>query len=96
MTTWTVELNRKALKQVENLPTRVLNLFKYLVKEIEVRGPIRGNWPNYGPLTGERHHCHIKKGHPTYVVVWQVMDRKEQRIEVIYVGTHEGAPYKKH
>ena len=40
-----------------------------------------------------RHHCHIKKGRPTYVAVWEEMDGAIQLIEVTYVGTHEKAPY---
>jgi len=94
--TWTVKLHRKAEKQLVCLPKGVLNVFKFLMKELEIRGPNRGNWDNYGALTGERFHCHIKKGRPTYVAVWEITSRKERRIEVIYVGTHEGAPYQKH
>lgn len=49
-----------------------------------------------GLLSGERHHRHIKKRRPIYVVVWEIVDKKERQIEVIYVGTHERAPYQKH
>jgi mRNA-degrading endonuclease RelE of RelBE toxin-antitoxin system len=94
--TWTVTLNRKAEKQISGLPKGVLNAFTFLLKELEVRGPIRGNWDHFGGLTGELYHCHIKKGRPTYVTVWEITDRKDRRMEVIYVGTHEGAPYQKH
>lgn len=93
---WTITLGRKVEKQLGTLPKGVLQTFKYLVKEIQVLGPIRGNWSNYGLLAGERHHCHIKKGRPTYVVVWEIVNKKERHIEVIYVGTHERAPYQKH
>lgn len=93
---WTITLGRKVEKQLGTLPKGVLQTFKYLVKEIQVLGPIRGNWPNYGLLASERHHCHIKKGRPTYVVVWEIVNKKERHIEVIYVGTHERAPYQKH
>jgi mRNA-degrading endonuclease RelE of RelBE toxin-antitoxin system len=93
---WTITLGRKVEKQLGTLPKGVLQTLKYLVKEIQVLGPIRGNWPNYGLLAGERHHCHIKKGRPTYVVVWEIVNKKERHIEVIYVGTHERAPYQKH
>lgn len=64
-----------------------------LIGDIEKGGPVRGDWPNYGKLTGNRHHCHIKKGQPTYVVVWEVQDKTIKLVEVIYVGTHEKAPY---
>ncbi|MEA3429487.1 MAG: helix-turn-helix transcriptional regulator [Thermodesulfobacteriota bacterium] len=33
-----------------------------------------------------------KKGRPTYVAVWEVVDKKIRLVEVSYVGTHEKAP----
>lgn len=56
-------------------------------------GPVRGNWPNYGKLGPGRHHCHLKKGHPTYVAVWEESPEGIKLIEVTYAGTHERAPY---
>lgn len=44
-------------------------------------------------LSNGDHHCHLKKGHPTYVVIWQVTDKTIKLVEVTYVGTHEKAPY---
>jgi hypothetical protein len=38
-------------------------------------------------------HCHLNKGRPTYVVVWKVLDKDQKIMEVLYVGTHENAPY---
>lgn len=61
--------------------------------EIEHKGPVRGNWPNYGRLSGNLHHCHLKKGRPTYVAVWEVIDNTASLVEVTYAGTHEKAPY---
>ena len=55
--------------------------------------PVRGDWPNYGKLKPGQHHCHLKKGHPTYVAIWEERNREIRLIEVIYVGTHEKAPY---
>jgi len=63
----------------------------FLFAEIRQSGPVRGNWPNYGKLGSNLHHCHLKKGRPTYVVVW--VERSRGEIEVTYVGTHENAPY---
>ena len=56
-------------------------------------GTVRGNWPNYSKLGPKDHHCHIKKGRPTYVVCWRVVDDLIQIVEVYYAGTHEKAPY---
>ena len=44
-------------------------------------------------LSRTRHHCHLKRGRPTYVAVWDVHESKQRLIEVTYVGTHARAPY---
>ncbi len=90
---WTVTLSKKTRKNVLVLPKRVRNTLVYLIKEIELTGPVKGSWPNYSKLGKTRHHCHLKKGKPTYVAVWEVKDRKIRLVEVIYAGTHEKAPY---
>ena len=56
-------------------------------------GPEYADWAHYGKLSNGRHHCHIKKGRPTYVAVWEECDGSVNLIEVTYVGTHEKAPY---
>jgi hypothetical protein len=88
---WTVEVNRRL--RITALPLRVQQSLVALLREIELQGPVRGNWPNYGRLGPGRHHCHLKKGRPTYVAVWEVRDREQRIVEVTYVGTHEKAPY---
>ncbi len=90
---WTVTLSPKADKQRSKLPKAVQNALVTLMVDMEQRGPVRGDWPNYSKLGKTRHHCHIKKGKPCYVVVWEVTATKIQLIEVQYVGTHENAPY---
>jgi mRNA-degrading endonuclease RelE of RelBE toxin-antitoxin system len=90
---WKIETNRKVQKQVERLPKRIKDTLLYLIKEIEEYGPVRGKWPNYSSLGNNRHHCHLKKGKPTYVAVWTVIDKKTKLVELSYVGTHENAPY---
>lgn len=90
---WTVTIHKKIQKQIAVLPERARKSFALLMKEIEIYGPVRGNWPNYSAIGGNRHHCHIKKGNPVYVAVWEVIDKKVRMIEVIYAGTHEKAPY---
>ena len=81
------------LKNIVKLLKNVRNGLKILIKEIEISGPTRGNWPNYSPLPGGRHHCHLKKGRPTYIAVRDVTDKEIKLVEVSYVGTHEKAPY---
>jgi mRNA-degrading endonuclease RelE of RelBE toxin-antitoxin system len=90
---WEVRLKKKVLKQIERLPIFVKEALIALLREMEVRGPVRGNWPNFKALTRNLYHCHLKKGRPTYVAVWEVLDKEIKLIEVVYVGTHEKAPY---
>ena len=90
---WAVDVNRSVQKQYPKLPKAVKASLFTLLLEMEVAGPVRGNWPNYGKLGKGRHHCHIKKGRPTYVAVWEELPERGNHVEVIYAGTHEGAPY---
>ena len=90
---WTVTISKQVTKRIAKLPKQVRILFFTLLAEIELKGPVRGNWPNYSKLGTKRHHCHLKKGKPTYVAVWQVVNDEIKLVEVIYAGTHEKAPY---
>lgn len=90
---WTVEFTGKALKQRKQLPQRVADSLAALVVDIQESGPVCGNWPNYSKLSDTRHHCHLKKGKPTYVAIWQIDNDLVNFVEVIYVGTHEKARY---
>lgn len=90
---WTVQWKRKLDKQIQKLPLPVQLQFRELVREIQLVGPVRGNWKNYSKLGPGQHHCHIKSGRPIYVVCWEVVDKKIEIVEVTYVGTHEKAPY---
>lgn len=90
---WTVNLIGQAKKFDSNLSSFAKNAFFTLLKELKMSGPYRINWPNYTKMTGDDYHCHIKKGHPTYVVCWKIYDKKYKIIEVYYAGTHEKAPY---
>lgn len=88
---WSVEIVGKARKQYRALPKGIKDKARTLMVEIEVAGPIRGNWKNYSKLAQSQHHCHLQGRHPTYVACWREVG--ERRIEVYYVGTHEKAPY---
>ncbi len=90
---WTVNITKKVEKQRKKLPKTVDDALIFLIKEIEVDGPVRGNWSNYGKLGRTTHHCHLKKGNPTYVAIWEVTNKKIKLVEVTYAGTHEKAPY---
>ena len=94
---WEVMLPAKVRKQVLGLPDAIRERFRALALEIAADGPVRRAWPNYGKLRGQVdcHHCHLKKGRPTYVAVWKVVDKQIRIVEVNYVGTHEGADYRR-
>jgi len=91
--TWAVEITKRMSKALPKLPKGVRILLHTLLEDIERYGPVRGNWANYRKLSSTQHHCHIKKGQPTYVVVWEVRNKQIHLVEVIYAGTHEKAPY---
>jgi len=92
---WNVRIRKKALKTLTKLPVSIQERFKALALELKTLGPVQPGWPNYGKIQGvdNCHHCHLKKGHPTYVSVWKVIG--EQELEVTYIGTHEKADYQR-
>lgn len=94
--TWTVEFTKSTAKTREKLPQRIKDRLDALVVSIQLDGPLQLSMPHFGKLKGwpgEFYHCHLNKGRPTYVSVWQVKDTTAVLVEVTYVGTHEKAPY---
>lgn len=83
----------QAAKQYQKLPKVIRDNIDTLVSEIRIAGPVRGNWPNYSRLSDIQHHCHVRKGRPTYVAVWREDKGQVKVVEVTYAGTHEKAPY---
>jgi mRNA-degrading endonuclease RelE of RelBE toxin-antitoxin system len=96
---WDVRISQLALKQKKRLPEKIKMVFLRLIGDLETKGPIQKTWAHFSSLGKDKrippnsYHCHIKSGHPTYVVCWQVVDKKIQIMEIFYVGTHENAPY---
>jgi len=90
---WHITTSKRIERQIQRLPARVRDSLQVLVAELQQTCPVRGNWPNYSSLGGGRHHCHLKKGRPTYVAVWRVVNPHAREMEILYVGTHEKAPY---
>jgi len=87
---WEVKIPKKILKQLRTLPFNISDEFHYLVFDLKISGPVRGNWPNYSKLSKAVHHCHLNY---SYVAVWTEVNKKLKLIEVIYVGSRENAPY---
>lgn len=92
---WTVGFSNKADKQFKKLNEDLQAVVGALVADLEMGGPAQPAWKNYGKLRqkGDKHHCHLKSGRPTYVACWEVIDKKIKILEIYYVGTHENAPY---
>ncbi len=98
-TQWTVIFSRKAEKQKAKLPAAIAGTLYLLRKDLQDRGPVVPSWPHYGKIVGSRsghHHCHLNRGHPTYVVVWQVLDNVVHVLEIQYAGTHEKVDYSRY
>jgi len=90
---WKVRLSNKAIKNIGKLPKKINKILQVLLAELKIYGPYRANWQNYGKLAESVYHCHLKKGNPTFVALWKIIDKKRKCVEVIYVGTHEKADY---
>jgi mRNA-degrading endonuclease RelE of RelBE toxin-antitoxin system len=93
---WTVKFSPKADKQRAKLPAHIDDRLAFLVMELVTEGPVQPEWTNYSKLRGKKgeyHHCHLNTGHPTFVVVWQVVDRQVRVMEVRYAGPHGNVNY---
>jgi hypothetical protein len=93
---WTVIFSRKAEKQKAKLPPDIIDRLYFLRRDLAVRGPVVPGWPHYGKIVGSEsghYHCHLNKGHPTYVVVWQAVNNVVRVLEIQFVGTHEKVDY---
>jgi mRNA-degrading endonuclease YafQ of YafQ-DinJ toxin-antitoxin module len=93
---WKVEYSKSVEKTAVRLTENVLLRLRFLIHDLENKGPSQPDWPNYSKLKGQKtdkRHCHLQRGKPTYVCCWEVVDKKQKLIEVYYVGTHEKAPY---
>lgn len=95
---WTVDFSSKAEKQYKKLQRNgsrpsINDVIDLLALDLQSNGPYLTAWPHYSPLEENHFHCHLRRGKPTYVACWRVIDKESKRIEVYYVGTHEDAPY---
>ena len=101
MDIWDVTFSNRAAKDRKKLSKNIQILVDFLAKEIATEGPYRTNWAGYDPLYKNKKknipenafHCHVKRGNPTYVVCWHLTDKKNKKVEIFYVGTHESSPY---
>ena len=71
------------------MPMREQKRFANLVEDLERKGPIRSEWPNFSKLSEQQYHCHLSY---SWVACWQV-EESVLEIEVYYAGSREKAPY---
>jgi len=86
---YTVLVKKKVYKIIEKAPLAVQILFDELVKDLQDKGPIQNEWPNYSKLSENRFHCHLNY---SYTACWY-NENNSIKIEVNYAGTREKAPY---
>ena len=87
---WSVNLPKKAVKQLRGLPLAQRESFLALLQDLRRAGPVQGAWPNYSKLGKDKHHCHLS---PKWVVCWEVIDKHIRVMDVYYVGSRKDAPY---
>jgi len=87
---YSVSIKRKVLKNLEKLPSNVVDRFYVLVRRLETEGATGGSiFQNYSKLSGNEYHCHLAHH---YVACWR-HEKRTITIEVYYVGSRENAPY---
>jgi addiction module HigA family antidote len=45
---WDIRFSRKVVKQIRDLPESVQMTVKFLVKDLQINGPMARTWPNFG------------------------------------------------
>jgi hypothetical protein len=88
---WAVQLRKKVLKDVAQMPPNVQERFRVLVETLNLDG-LTGphQWRNYGKLK-DGYHCHLSNNHQ-WVACWR-REGAALVIEVYYAGSHQSAPY---
>jgi hypothetical protein len=85
-----VSYKKKVEDSVKKMPKAHSVRFRKLVMDIEQKGPVRTEWPNYSVLKGTNtHHCHLSRN---WAACW-VETLKGIEVEVTYAGSRESAPY---
>ena len=84
-----VFFRRKVHKRLLRMPLGIQNIFANLVEDLERKGLIRKEWPNFSKIEAAKYHCHLSHH---WVACWKV-EESEMEIEVYYAGSREDAPY---
>ena len=86
---YSVVIKKKVLKNIRKLPDNIQKRLAFLVDDLQDKGPIAHNWPNYSKLSDTKYHCHLTR---KWVACWR-MEEGTIEIEVYYAGSRENAPY---
>ena len=86
---YTVRIIKQAQKKIEKMPVSIQKKMIYLIDDLEKKGPVRTEWPNYSRLGENEYHCHLSH---KWVACWR-NEKKSIIIEVYYAGSRENAPY---
>ncbi|MDR1922626.1 MAG: hypothetical protein LBS31_12930 [Candidatus Adiutrix sp.] len=54
---WLVSITRRASKQRDKLPQRIIDALEALMLDMRHDGPERLNWPHYGIIKGKEKKC---------------------------------------
>jgi hypothetical protein len=86
---YNVLVKNRVIKNIEKLPLSVQILFDELIQDLQKKGPVQSEWPNYSKLSENRFHCHLNY---SYVACWY-NESNSIEVEVYYAGSREDAPY---
>ncbi len=84
-----VKIKKRVLKKVEKMPLGIQQKLQFLLLDLQEKGPLRFEWPNYSKLGDGLYHCHLAY---SWVACWQC-EKDSIIIEVYYAGSREDAPY---
>ena len=86
---YSVLMPRHVLKAIEKMPEPIRKRMVALVEQLQERGPIQQDWPNFGKLSLNKYPCHLSY---SWVACWYY-EKGTVEIEVYYAGSRQNAPY---
>jgi hypothetical protein len=86
---YVVKINKKSQKNIEKMPLNIMLKMRFLVSDLEEKGPVLNEWSNFGKLDENNYHCHLSYH---WVACWRC-EKNSIIIEVYYAGSRENAPY---
>lgn len=86
---YTVRILKKALKNLNKMPSEIQEKFKLLLKDLKNKGAVQPNWKNYSKLDGDKYHCHLSYSW----VACRTWKKGTLLVEVYYAGSREKVPY---